>query len=122
MFQKSVLDKYIKSIDAELLEQKYKEFQNTYQNPQKIEQIKASKEEQYQEGFLRDVFVNILGYTINPEPNYNLITEKRNESADKKDARKADGAIIIDNKVKCVIELKGTDTTDLAKIDRKSVV
>ena len=51
MFQKSVLDKYIKSIDAELLEQKYKEFQNTYQNPQKIEQIKASKEEQYQEAF-----------------------------------------------------------------------
>ena len=44
MFQKSVLDKYIKSINAELLEQKYKEFQNTYQNPQKIEQIKASKE------------------------------------------------------------------------------
>ena len=116
MFQKSVLDKYIKSIDAELLEQKYKEFQNTYQNPQKIEQIKASKEEQYQEGFLRDIFVNILGYTINPEPNYNLITEKRNESADKKDARNADGAIIIDSKVKCVIELKRTDTTDLAKI------
>ena len=39
MFQKSVLDKYIKSIDAELLEQKYKEFQNTYQNPQKIENM-----------------------------------------------------------------------------------
>ena len=121
MFQKSVLDKYIKSIDAELLEQKYKEFQNTYQNPQKIEQIKASKEEQYQEGFLRDIFVNILGYTINPEPNYNLITEKRNESADKKDARKADGAIIIDSKVKCVIELKGTDTTDLAKIENQAL-
>lgn len=121
MFQKSVLDKYIKSIDAELLEQKYKEFQNTYQNPQKIEQIKASKEEQYQEGFLRDIFVNILGYTINPEPNYNLITERRNESADKKDARKADGAIIIDSKVKCVIELKGTDTTDLAKIENQAL-
>ena len=121
MFQKSVLDKYIKSIDAELLEQKYKEFQNTYQNPQKIEQIKASKEEQYQEGFLRDIFVNILGYTINPEPNYNLITEKRNESADKKDARKADGAIIIESKVKCVIELKGTDTTDLAKIENQAL-
>lgn len=121
MFQKSVLDKYIKSIDAELLEQKYKEFQNTYQNPQKIEQIKSSKEEQYQEGFLRDVFVAILGYTINPEPNYNLITEKRNESKGAKDARKADGAIIINNQTKCVIELKGTDTTDLAKIENQAL-
>lgn len=54
MFQKSVIDKYIKSIDKDLLAQKYEHFKATYQNPQKIEQIKSSKEEQYQEGFLRD--------------------------------------------------------------------
>lgn len=67
MFQKSVLDKYIKGIDAELLEQKYKEFQNTYQNPQKIEQIKASKEEQYQEGFCKrqTLFIKINKVCLN---------------------------------------------------------
>ena len=121
MFQKAVFKKFINSIDKALLEQKFAEFQASYQNPTKIEQIKNSKEEQYQEGFLRDVFVKILGYTINPEPNYNLITEKRNESTDKKDARKADGAIIINEQVKAVIELKGCDTTDLNKIENQAL-
>ena len=84
MFQNSVFYQHINNIDKDLLKQKFQEFKTNYQDPDKIEQIKSSKEEQYQEGFLRDIFVNILGYTINPEPNFNLITEKRNESSDKK--------------------------------------
>lgn len=116
MFQNSVFYQHINNIDKDLLKQKFQEFKTNYQDPAKIEQIKSSKEEQYQEGFLRDIFVNILGYTINPEPNFNLITEKRNESSDKKNTRKADAAIIIDNKTKCVIELKGCNTTNLNKV------
>lgn len=116
MFQKSVFYQHINNIDKDLLKQKFQEFKTNYQDPAKTEQIKSSKEEQYQEGFLRDIFVNILGYTINPEPNFNLITEKRNESSDKKNTRKADAAIIIDNKTKCVIELKGCNTTNLNKV------
>ncbi len=116
MFQNSVFYQHINNIDKDLLKQKFQEFKTNYQDPSKIEQIKSSKEEQYQEGFLRDIFVNILGYTINPEPNFNLITEKRNESSDKKNTRKADAAIIIDNKTKCVIELKGCNTTNLNKV------
>lgn len=116
MFQNSVFYQHINNIDKDLLKQKFQEFKTNYQDPAKTEQIKSSKEEQYQEGFLRDIFVNILGYTINPEPNFNLITEKRNESSDKKNTRKADAAIIIDNKTKCVIELKGCNTTNLNKV------
>lgn len=116
MFQNSVFYQHINNIDKDLLKQKFQAFKTNYQDPAKTEQIKSSKEEQYQEGFLRDIFVNILGYTINPEPNFNLITEKRNESSDKKNTRKADAAIIIDNKTKCVIELKGCNTTNLNKV------
>lgn len=116
MFQNSVFYQHINNIDKDLLKQKFQAFKTNYQDPAKMEQIKSSKEEQYQEGFLRDIFVNILGYTINPEPNFNLITEKRNESSDKKNTRKADAAIIIDNKTKCVIELKGCNTTNLNKV------
>jgi hypothetical protein len=50
------------------------------------------KEENYQEGFLREIFVQTLGYTINPDENYNLTTEFKNQ----KDSRKADGAILKD--------------------------
>ncbi len=45
--------------------------------------------------------VNILGYTKHPSPGYNLITENKNI----KDSKKADGAIIIGEAVKGVIEL-----------------
>ena len=116
MFQNSVFYQHINNIDKDLLKQKFQAFKTNYQDPAKTEQIKSSKEEQYQEGFLRDIFVNILGYTINPEPNLNLITEKRNESSDKKNTRKADTAIIIDNKTKCVIELNGCNTTNVPHV------
>jgi hypothetical protein len=56
--------------------------------------IRASKEEQYQEGFLRDLFVHVLGYTLNPQKGYELTTEYKNE----KGAKKADGAILVEGK------------------------
>ena len=117
MLQKNIVKKYIKNhIDTEKIAELYQKYKNTFHNLEKIQHIKDSKEEQYQEGFLRDLFCDILGYTINPEPNFNLITEKKNES----DSRKADGAIIIDGKVLAVIELKGCDTTDLSKVENQA--
>ena len=66
------------------------------------------------QGFpLATVFVNVLGYTKNPTPNFNITTEYKNV----KDSKKADGAIIINDKVTAIIELKGTNTTDLSKIE-----
>ena len=117
MLQKNIIKKYSKNhLDSDTIKEIYKKYTATFHNPEKIQHIKDSKEEQYQEGFLRDLFCDILGYTINPEPNFNLITEKKNES----DSRKADGAIIIDGKVQAVIELKGCDTTDLSKVENQA--
>jgi len=65
---------------------------------------------------LIDLFVNVLGYTKSPNPNFNLTTEYKNI----KDSKKADGAIIINDSVKGIIELKGTNTTDLSKIESQA--
>ncbi len=119
MFQKRIVEKYISRLDKKITDEKYDLFRSIFASPEKQENIRNSKEEQYQEGFLRDLFVSVLGYTINPEPNYNLLTEQKNVSKGN-DNRKADGAIIFDGKVKAVIELKGTDTTDLNKIESQA--
>ena len=78
--------------------------------------ILNSKEEQFQEGFLRELFVKILGYTLNPDPNFNLTTEKKNET----NSKKADGAILVDDKVVGVIELKDHKTPDLSKVEAQA--
>jgi len=112
-FQTTVTKKYANTLDKEVLIKAYSNFKAHFHNAGVQENIRNSKEEQYQEGFFRDLFVTILGYKLNPEPNYNLITEKKNVSGSKK----ADGAIIVNSNVSAVIELKGTDTTDLSKIE-----
>ena len=90
LFQKSVLKKYKSLQDKKATEKAFKKYAKYFHNPEIQQNIRESKEEQYQEGFLRELFVNILNYTINPNPNFNLTTELKNE----KGAKKADGAII----------------------------
>lgn len=116
LFQKTVVQKYLKQLNPELISAKYLEFKTYFGNTYIQDNIRNSKEEQFQEGFLRELFVNILGYTLNPAPDFNLTTEYKNI----KDSKKADGAIIFHNAVKAVIELKGTNTTDLAKIEAQA--
>jgi len=65
---------------------------------------------------LRELFVNVLRYTINPSPKYNLTLEFRNLTGTKK----ADGSILIDGKALAVIELKSTKVTDLEKIRQQA--
>lgn len=113
LFQTSVLKKYLKTLDSKQLQEKYKLYCTYFKNPERQENIRGAKEEQFQEGFIRELFVKILGYTINPEPKYNITTEFKNE----KGAKKADGAILKHSKAIAVIELKGTDTKDLDKIN-----
>lgn len=123
MFQKNIVEKYLSQLDKELLEQKYDLFCSIFKNETKIANIRAVKEEQYQEGFIRDVFCSILNYTIKPEPDYNILTELKNETKNKNNARKSDGAICEENnesRVRAVIELKGTDTTDLDTVARQA--
>jgi len=116
LFQKPVEQKYLNQLDARLLDTKYSEFQTYFGNPAIQENIRNSKEEQFQEGFLRELFVKILAYSLNPSSNFNLTTEYKNI----KDSKKADGAVIIDGVVKAVIELKGTSITDLGKIEAQA--
>jgi type I restriction-modification system DNA methylase subunit len=116
LFQKSVVLKHLQSQNKTVLQEKWQQFQNHFHNPTIQENIRNSKEEQYQGEFLIDLFVAILGYTKNPQPDFNLTTEYKNV----KDSKKADGAIVINQKVTAVIELKGTNTTDLGKIETQA--
>tara|TARA_R100000306_G_scaffold14412_1_gene17876 strand:+ start:5492 stop:8488 length:2997 start_codon:yes stop_codon:yes gene_type:complete len=116
LFQSTVVSKYLKSQDKIKLVEKWELYKSHFLNPVIQENIRNSKEEQYQEGFLRDLFVKILGYTLNPEHNFNLTTELKNV----KDSKKADGGIIIKEKVIGVVELKGTNTTDLGKVEEQA--
>ena len=116
LFQSTVVSKYLKSQDRIKLVEKWELYKSHFLNPVIQENIRNSKEEQYQEGFLRDLFVKILGYTLNPEHNFNLTTELKNV----KDSKKADGGIIINEKVIGVVELKGTNTTDLGKVEEQA--
>ncbi|PDS22293.1 Eco57I restriction-modification methylase domain-containing protein [Flavobacterium branchiophilum] len=123
LFQTSVLKKYLSQQDTAKITTAYTEYAAYFHHSAIQENIRNSKEEQFQEGFLRELFVTILGYTLNPAPHFNLTTEYKNV----KDSKKADGAILIPmgddplkNKVIGVIELKGTNTTDLGKIEAQA--
>jgi hypothetical protein len=116
LFQKSVEKKYLNDLDTALIDKKYTDFLNHFGNPEIQENIRNSKEEQYQGEFLIDLFVNVLGYTKNPTPNFNLTTELKNIV----NSKKADGAILKGEDATAVIELKGTDTTDLDKIETQA--
>jgi type I restriction-modification system DNA methylase subunit/REP element-mobilizing transposase RayT len=98
------------------------------------------KEEEFQEGFIRELFVNILNYTLKPTPEYNIVLEKKNVD----DSRKADGAILLPREhaplanapladaplanapllhaplVIAVIELKSTSTADLDTVETQA--
>lgn len=116
LYQASVLKKYLKQQDQEALQKAYKKYAKYFLNPTIQENIRSSKEEQFQATFLSELFVNILGYTLNPNPNFNLTTEFKNQ----KNNRKADGAILKDGNALSVIELKGTKTKDLESIRKQA--
>ncbi|MBD3842768.1 MAG: type I restriction enzyme HsdR N-terminal domain-containing protein [Campylobacterales bacterium] len=108
IFQQSILKNYTQ--DENLIAPRWAAYQNFLA---KKEAIKDFKEEEYQEGFLKDIFEACLGYTLktaNPQ-NYNLERETKNEN----DGKKADGAIYVDGKVTGVIELKDQKTKNLDK-------
>ncbi len=113
LFQTSVVNKYLAELDKALLEKQYALYKNYFLNSAIQKNILASKEEEFQEGFLRELLVKVLGYTINPDADYNLKTELKNV----KDSKKADGAIVDNEKVLAVIELKGTDTINLNQVE-----
>ncbi|MBO6792892.1 MAG: transposase [Balneolaceae bacterium] len=116
LFQNSVLKKYLAGVNENELNAAWEVFTSHFHNPEIQANIREAKEESYQEGFLDDLFVKVLGYTKNPNPNYNLVVEQKNLT----DSKKADGAMLDNDKVRGVIELKGTETTDLSKVETQA--
>ena len=116
LFQKNIIKKFMATMPKEQTDEAWAKYQVYFLNAEIQQNIQQSKEEQFQEGFLRELFVKVLGYTLNPSPGYNLITEKKNET----NSKKADGAILLDEKVVGVIELKDHKTTDLSKVEAQA--
>lgn len=116
LFQNSVLKKYHKTLNPERVGEAYQRYVQHFHNAAIQDNIRSAKEEQYQGEFLIDLFVKVLGYTKNPQPDFNLTTELKNV----KDGKKADGAILKGETALAVIELKGTDTTDLGKVESQA--
>ena len=115
LFQKNIVKKYIATLNDDV-ETAWNQYKSYFLVPEIQANIRQSKEEQFQEGFLRELFVKVLGYTLNPSPDFNLITEQKNET----NSQKADGAILLDGNVIGVIELKDHKTTDLSKIEKQA--
>ena len=62
LFQKNILRKYLTLLPAEQMAEAWSTFQNYFLNADIQQNILQSKEEQFQEGFLRELFVKVLGY------------------------------------------------------------
>ena len=75
LFQNTVIQKYLKTQNKKVVLEKWNSYKSHFLNLSIQKNIRNSKEEQYQEGFFRDLFVKILGYTLNPDNNFNLTTE-----------------------------------------------
>ncbi len=110
IFKKTVLKRHKQ--DENLLKGRW---ENLQKYKSKIDFIRNIKEEKYQDGFLRDVFENCLGYvldTTNPE-HFNIRREEKNET----DNKKADAVILVDDKVIGIIELKDQKTKNLDSVE-----
>ncbi len=116
IFQKSIVNKYLKTLDENKVNQAYTTYNAYFKDQLRLSNIMQLNEENYQEGFLRELFVDVLGYTINPNKNYNLTTEYKNQT----DSKKADGAILKDGNAIGVIELKSARLLNLKFIEKQA--
>ncbi|OCB77244.1 Eco57I restriction-modification methylase domain-containing protein [Flavobacterium crassostreae] len=116
LYQKSVLNKHLKQLDSSKVTKAYQKYTRYFLNPTIQDNIRNSKEEEYQGIFLTELFVNILEYTLKPNIAFNLVAEYKNQT----NSRKADGAILNNTVAIGVIELKGTKTKDLESIRQQA--
>lgn len=115
IFQKSVINNHLSQLDRDQVDKAFAKFNENY-SFSKIAEIQKMKEEEYQDGFLREIFVDVFGYTLKPADNYNLAREFKNQT----DGKKADGAILKNDKAIAVIELKSTKTKDLTNVTQQA--
>ena len=76
LFQHSVLNKYLQELNKHQVDISYNKLIAHFGNLEIQNNIRKAKEEEYQEGFIRDLFVNVLGYTLKPQPDFNIVLEK----------------------------------------------
>jgi len=60
LFQKSVLNKYLKTLDDTKVKAAYGTFTEFFHNETIIQNIREDKEEQFHYGFLQKLFDNVL--------------------------------------------------------------
>ena len=60
LFQAAVLRKYLKQQDSERVSAAYAAYRDYFHNAEVQANIREAKEEQFQEGFLRELFVKVL--------------------------------------------------------------
>jgi type I restriction-modification system DNA methylase subunit len=115
LYKDRALEDSLESLDISLVDSRWRKFQD-FQS--RKDDIKGFKEEKYQDGFLKDVFENCLGYQLDTTKldNHNLRREEKNERGSKK----ADAVIVSKDKVIGVIELKDSKTKSLDQIEAQA--
>jgi len=110
IFQTTVLKKQI-DFRAVEIEAAYEVFAKYFRNENVQKKIREHKEEEYKPEFIRKLFVDVLGYTpsFDPTDDFNLRIEQKNED----DQKKADVAILVNDDVRAVIEIKDTRTINM---------
>ena len=111
IFQNSVVKEYAKKLGIPELDARFKAYQGHFLDARRQGEIRKMKEEEFKPRFLPELFGACLGYTIRPDEGFNFTVEHKNVD----DAKKADAAILDGGKTVGVVEVKGTDTTDLTK-------
>ena len=61
LFQNTVIRKYSQGLDLLIVQDAYSRYQSYFFNPQIQQNIRNAKEEQYQEGFLMELFGKKIG-------------------------------------------------------------
>ena len=69
LLQRNIVKKYLSLLGEDQTVKPWEQYQSYFLNEDIQANIQKIKEEQFQEGFLRELFVKVLGYTINPSPN-----------------------------------------------------
>ena len=69
LFQESIIRKHLGYLDQEVVDKAYLRFKEVY-SANKIINIKVAKEEQYQEGFIKDIFGAEINFNVKLEDNF----------------------------------------------------
>ena len=111
LFQEAIVKNYISKLDPEKVDKAFSEFKSIYSEAN-IKIYKKIKEEAHQGEFIEDIFGKVLGY----QRHFDIKREYKNEN----DAKKADAAILKEDNVVGVIELKDNKTKNLSDVQAQA--